>query len=115
MPKIDAKKGQMPDIPDHLKGLYDKERMLILLKNRSLTRKELISATQRNRFHEEYFVHKNTAYKWIRILISEGLILEHKEKGKNTVLTLTEKGEWIIDAKTVNELNKRLYSKILMH
>lgn len=60
-------RGRMSDIPEKFKNLYDKDKMLVLLKGTKLTRKELIEKCKENRTFEEYFFTDSTYYKWIQV------------------------------------------------
>ena len=99
--------GEMPDIPDKFKGMYDSYKMLVLLKNEKLTKKELIEKCKKNRTYKDYIFSDSTYYRWIREWIKLGLF-EIVREGKNTFLTLTKKGKWVTDANSEREFLERL-------
>lgn len=108
MAKIYLKnRGRMPDIPEKFKDLYDKDKMLVLLKGKKLTKKELIEKCKENRTFGDYLFSDSTYYTWIREWIKSGLIRIEGE-GKSAFLSLTQDGEWVTDAESKDGFLERL-------
>jgi hypothetical protein len=99
--------GVMPDIPEKLKELYDKDKMLVLLKGRKLTRRELIERCKENRTFEDYTFTNSTYYKWIREWLELGLV-QIEGEGRNTVISLTENGNFVTDSGSSSEFFEKL-------